>query len=52
MTLTLMLSITALITLGIVVPLRKTLAYFLVATGLAIIVAFLELLYRVVKFNI
>ncbi len=50
MTTTLLLSIIALITIAIAAPLRKTLAYFVFAAGLAIIIAFLELVYRAIRF--
>ncbi|WP_157799038.1 hypothetical protein [Mucilaginibacter auburnensis] len=49
---TLIFSAIALITLAITVRVRKTIAYFVFAAGLAIIIAFLGLLYRAIRFTI
>lgn len=51
MTMTLLLSAVALMALAITVRARKTIAYFVFAAGLAIIIAFLGLLYRAIKFT-
>ena len=50
MNITILLSIITLITVAIAVPARKTITYFAFAAGLAVVIAFLELLYRAIRF--